>query len=432
MPNRLWYSLLVSCLLASPLCAQNAIQTLSEESAVQLALKNQPLMRAAQADAEIANAQVDQAKSDANLQMSGNVLAVSSTMSSVLAAPGVPQSFMQSQDRNSVGINGMVMLPLDVSRRIQSAVRAARYNASASLQDLRQTRIQVAYMARIRFAEWQQALAQLTIANDSLVAQTQNTQLTQQLFDVGKVPQFDLLRMKAALASTQQQVANSQADVTAARAQLAQALGIAIEQIPTTPTETPLPVPPANAVSTALALRPDYAAAQETIKAAEAAISERKAQYKPQVYAIGMADAFSPSNMGKSDGVTVGIIAGIPIIDGGSRKAKITEAEQMLIKARANRDLLALQIRTDAAKAEAYNTAAKQRIETTKSQVEAAERAYLAAQARYSGGKSTIAELLEVQQALTEARQSLVIAQAQYRSSVADLYLAVGMDGVEQ
>ena len=432
MPNRLWYSLLATCLLTSPLSAQNAVPALTEESAVQLALKNQPLMRVAQADVEIAKAQVDQAKSDANLQMSGNAMAVSSTMSSVLAAPGVPQSLMQSQDRNSVGINGMVMLPLDVSRRIQSAVRSARYMVSASQQDLQQTRIQVAYMARMRFAEWQQALALMAVANESLIAQTQNTQVTQQLFDVGKVPQFDLLRMKAALTSAQQQVANSQAEVTSARAQLAQALGIAVDDIPNTPTETPVPAPPTDAVATALKLRPDYAAAQEIIKAAEATISERKAQYKPQIYAIGMADAFSPSNMGKSDGITVGIIAGVPIIDGGSRKAKINEAEQMLLKARANRDVIELQIRADAAKAEAYNTSAKQRIDTAKAQLEAAERAYLTAQARYSGGKSTIAELLEVQQALTEARQSLVIAQAQYHSTLAELYLAIGMDGVNE
>ena len=50
------------------------------------------------------------------------------------------------------------------------------------------------------------------------------------------------------------------------------------------------------------------------------------------------------------------------------------------------------------------------------------------AQARYDGGKGTIVELLDAHRALTEARQNLVTAQAQYRGTLATLYQAMGLD----
>ena len=126
----------------------------------------------------------------------------------------------------------------------KSSIRAARLTAAASQHGISLARTQIAYMARMRYAEWQQALAMLVVAQDTLTAEAKNTQVTQQLFDVGKVPRFDFLRAQAAQASAQQQVTNALADVTVARAQLAQALGVPIETIPSTPAVETLPTPP--------------------------------------------------------------------------------------------------------------------------------------------------------------------------------------------
>lgn len=428
MRSRFWLSLIAISLLMTGAMAQDAPQTFTEADAVQLALQHQPLLRAAQAEAGMAQARAGMAQAEAKLQISGNALATASTMRNVLAAPVMPQALLQSQDRTSLDLNGMAMLPLYTGGRIQSSIRAARLTASASQQQVMLTRTQIAYAARTRFAEWQQALAMLTVAQDTLTAQTKNTQVSQQLFDVGKVPRFDLLRAQAAQASAQQQVTNAQADVTAARAQLAQSLGVPAETIPAAPAVETLPVPPTNTLETALVTRPDLLAAQQTISASEATVSARKASYKPQVYAVGMIDALAPADMGKSAGLTLGIVAGIPILDGGRRKAEVGEAEQAVAQARANRDVVELQVRADVAGAEARVTAARQNIDTATAQVSAAEEAYTVAQARYAGGKGTIVELLDAQRALTEARQSQVTAQAQYCGTLATLYQAMGLD----
>lgn len=432
MWSRILVNIFAISLLVTAAMTQETPPPLTEGAAVQLALQHQPMIRAAQAEAGMAQARVGMARSEAALQVSGNGLLAASTMRNSLAVPSVvPQAILQSQDRTSLDVNGMAMLPLYTGGRIGSTVRAAQLSAGASQYQVAATRTQVAAEARMRFAEWRQALAMLTVAQDTVTAQARNAQVTQQLFDVGKVPRFDALRAQAALQSALQQVVNAQADVTTSRARLAQAIGVPDTTLPPTPAAEPAPEAPTNALDTALARRPDLLAAQQTIAAADAIVSARKAGYKPQVYALGMVDAVTPADMGKSAGITVGVVAGIPILDGGRRKAEVQEAQQGVEQAQAMRDTLELQVRADVAGAEARVTAARQNITTATAQVTAAEEAYTVAQARYSGGKGTIVELLDAQRALTEARQSLVTAQAQYRGTLATLYQAMGIDTVE-
>ncbi len=432
MRSRMWVSILAISMLVTAAMAQEAPAPLTEAVAVQLALQHQPMIRAAQAEAGMAQAQVGMARSEAALQVSGNGLAVASSMRNNLAVPGVmPQAILQSQDRTSLDLNGMAMLPLYTGGRIESTIRAAQLSAGASQYQVTATRTQVAAEARMRFAEWRQSLAMLTVAQDTVTAQTRNAEVTQQLFDVGKVPRFDVLRAQAALKDAQQQVANAQADVTISRARLAQALGVPATSLALTPADEPVPTAPANALETALARRPDLLAAQQTIAGAEATVNARKASYKPQIYAVGMVDVIAPADMGQSAGLTVGVVAGIPMLDGGRRKAEVQEARQAVTQVQAMRETLELQVRADVAGAEARVTAAHQNIETATAQVAAAEEAYTVAQARYTGGKGTIVELLDAQRALTEARQRLVTAQTQYRGTLAALYQAIGVDTVE-
>lgn len=427
--NRVWWNMMVIGLLVTGALAQDVPSTLTETQAVQIALQHQPLLRAAQAEAGMASERVRQARAEAAIQVSGNALATLSTMPNVLATPGMPSALLTSQDRSSVDVNGMLMYPLYTGGRIQSTISAAKLTASAAQQQVTLTRTQIAFAARIRFAEWQQALAMQIVASDVVTAQKESTLVTQQLFDVGKVPRFDLLRAQAAQASAQQKIADAQADVIAARAQFAQALGVSDATFPAKPAmDDTLPAPPTNTLVTAMATRPDLAAAQQTIKAAEDTVNARKGNYKPQVYAVGMVDVFGPSAMGRNAGFTVGLIASIPILDGGRRRAEVGEAEQTVVQASANRDALELQVRADIAGADARVTAARQNIDTATAQVTAADEAYSVAQARYVNGKGTIVEKLDALSAQTEARQSQVVARAKYRGALATLYQAMGLE----
>ncbi len=428
MRSRIVFFVLTICLSTLSGTAQVVPATLSEADAVQMALRQHPLLRAAQAEGGQARARVSQAQAEARLQVSGNVLAMSSNMTNVLTGPSLPQALLQSQDRASLDLNAMLMLPLYTGGRIASNIRSEEWHAQAAQHNIALIRTQIAYAARVRFDEWQAALAAATVADDTLTAQTRNTQVAQQLYEEGKVPRFDLLRSQAEQAAARQQQATTQAEVTVARAQLAQALGVADTTIPAVPTAEVLPPTPIKTLDTALKTRPDLHAAQQSISAAEATLNARKATYHPQVYAFGMLDTVAPSVNGKAGGYSLGLLAGIPILDGGRRKAEVEEAEQAVEQARANLDAIFLQIRADVAGAEARVTAARRNIDTASAQVTAAVEAATVAQARYAGEKGTMAELLDAQRTLTEAQQNQVTAQARYRSALATLYLAMGLE----
>jgi outer membrane protein TolC len=431
MRGRIWFMLLAAGLLASIAIAQD-VPPLTESAAVARALAHHPLLRAAQAEAEMADARAGMARAEGALQVSASGLAMATTMRGALGVPGaMPQAILLTQDRPSLAVNGTAMLPLYTGGRIPQTIRAASLSASASRAQAALIRTQVAADARRQWAAWREALALLTVAQETVTAQTRNAEVAGQLFDVGKVPRFDLLRAQAALQAARQQARDAEAEVTAARARLAQALGDADTMLPAAPADEPLPSLPADALATALARRPDLLAAGQTIAAAEATTRARKAAYQPQVYAMGMADAAVPADMGKAAGIAVGVVAGVPLVDGGRRKAEVREAEQGIAQARALRDTLELQVRADVAGAEARAGAARGNIETTTAQVKAAEEAFTVAQARYTAGKGIIVELLDAQRMVTEARQSLVTAHARYRATLATLYQAMGIDLIE-
>jgi len=426
--SRLLLVLFILGLFTGALAADQTPAPLTESVAVQIALAHSPMLRMAQAEAGMTQAQVGMAKSEGKLQVSGNALAAASNMRNVLPISGVmPQALLQSQDKASLDFNGTAMVPLSTGGRISNTVKAAQLTADAAKTGIATSRAQVAFEARTMYAQWRQALAMETVAGDALAAQMENAKVTQQLFDVGKVPMFDVLRARAAQAAAQQQVANAHADVVAMQANLAQVLGVPAESLGPAADEEAA-TPPADALQTALARRPELQAAQQTIKAAEATVKARQAAYRPQIYAFGMADVLAPADMGKSAGYSIGVGAGLPILDGGRRKAEVEEAKQGVAQAQAARDSVELQVRAEVAGAQARVTAAQQNIDTAAAQVKSADEAYTVAQARYGAGKSNIVELLDARQALTEAQQSLVTAQAQYRATLAALYRAIGWD----
>jgi outer membrane protein TolC len=183
---------------------------------------------------------------------------------------------------------------------------------------------------------------------------------------------------------------------------------------------------PTDTLATALQRRADLRAAEQRMLAATAGVQARKAEYRPQVYAFGMTDFGAPGGAG----YTLGVGAGIPVVDGGRRKAQLAEAGQAVSQAQAARDTVMLQVKADVAGAEARVVAARQNIDTAGTQVTAAQEAFDVSSVRYGAGKGTIVELLDSQRALTDARQSLAIAQARYRSALAELYQAMGLETI--
>jgi outer membrane protein TolC len=278
----------------------------------------------------------------------------------------------------------------------------------------------------MRFSEWQTAVASRKVAAEAVDFQTEQVRVSEQMCNFGKVPAFDVLRNRAALAARQQDLTSAGAEVAAAKARVAQVLATAVDTFSEPANEQRAPLPE-DLVGAALAKRPDLAAASLSVDRAQAVVTARKGSYKPQVYGVGMADLSAPANMGTSAGLTVGVVVGVPLVDAGRRRAEVDEAEQDVLRAKAAVAALELQVKADVTAAQARLGAALQNTAAAQAQVTAATEGYRVAQIRYQAEKSTVVELLDSLQALTEARQAAVKAKAGVIAAYAEMYRALGV-----
>jgi len=190
------------------------------------------------------------------------------------------------------GGTGDFTLPLDLSYeidlwgRIRRSVTAAKENAQASAADLATVLLSIHAEVAIDYVEIRSADAQEKLLNDTVSAYQEALELTQNRFQGGAAPKSDV-----AQAQTQLDAARVLAsDIRIQRAQyehaLANLLGLppARFSLPESPLNAHTPILPDSPVSLPAQLlerRPDIAAAERRMAAANEQIGIAKAAYYP-------------------------------------------------------------------------------------------------------------------------------------------------------
>jgi outer membrane protein TolC len=404
------------------------IPPLTEDDAVHLALAHAPMLRQAAAESAMATAQADMTRADGRLQVSVGGIAALSNMPGILSLPaGMSPLNQQTGAVDGAGLNAMAMLPLSTGGRVTANNAAATHTAAATEQQQALARVTVAAEARRRFADVLAAQAGMTIAGDTVAAADRTALTAQQMFDAGKAPRYDVLRAQADVAVAKQAEQDALAEIAAARARLAQALGVDPATLGTAVAGDTF-VPPPDALATAFIAHPNLKAAILAVAAAQDTRRAVDAEWQPQVYAFAMVGTSEPQTMGsRSTGGSIGVVAAMPLVDGGGRKAARAEADAAIQAAQAARDAAQLAIYADVTEAQARLSAARLNITTAEAGAAAATEAYSVAETRYEAGKSTIAELLDARRALTEAQQGVAQARAKAIAAEATFLQAVGV-----
>ncbi|MEJ7613521.1 MAG: TolC family protein, partial [Candidatus Fervidibacter sacchari] len=125
-------------------------------------------------------------------------------------------------------------------------------------------------------------------------------------------------------------------------------------------------------------------------------------------------------------GYLAGIVIGLPVLDGGRRKAMVGEAQAMQEKALAEVERLKLQIASEVDTALRELQTALKNLQTAQMALRSAEEDERVAKVRYEAGRSVLVEYLDALAALVRAQVNY--AQAIYELSVAHdkLLRAVG------
>ncbi len=221
---------------------------------------------------------------------------------------------------------------LDVWGRIRREVEAGNANALANKADLAAALLSAqAELAQnyflLRITDAQQALLDRTVADYE-----KSLQLTRNQYAVGVTGRAEVAQAETQLKSAQAQAVDNQID----RAQLEHAIAILIGKAPAdvalTPAELTIELPdiPLTLPSTLLERRPDIAAAERRVVAANAQIGVAKAAYFPVIgisasggyRSDSFSDWFSAPNRFWSLGPTLAL----PLFDAGLRSSQSEQA----------------------------------------------------------------------------------------------------------
>ncbi|HVJ25310.1 MAG TPA: efflux transporter outer membrane subunit, partial [Burkholderiales bacterium] len=315
---------------------------------------------------------------------------------------------------------------VDLFGRLSHASEAALLDAQSRQGLLQSARLLVqadvaqAYL-NLRALDAERALVQSTLGT-----YRETLALTERRWRAGDVAELDVARAATEVASTESDVLA----LDRRRAQLEHALAVLIGESPSVfelkPQDwnTALPVIPAGVPSTVLTRRPDVAAAQNTMLAAQARVGVAKAAWFPNIALTGFAgygstdlsDLFQWS----SRAWLLGAVASLPVFDGGRRKAGIESTnaqldgavaqyrEQVLVAFRDVEDqLAALRLLTEQAEAQGRAVASASRTTSLSG-------------TRYRAGYVSQLELLDAQRSeLRNRREALQVRSARYQSTVA-------------
>ena len=221
---------------------------------------------------------------------------------------------------------------VDVWGRIRRLVEASQANAQASEADLEAGKLS----ARAQLAQAYFLLrtldAQKQLLDATVVAYQKSVDLTTNRYNSGVASRGDVLQAETQLKSTQAQ----EIDITAQRAQVEHAIALLIGKAPAelsvtvAPLNAALPALPAGVPEEILKRRPDVAAAERLMAAANAQIGVAIAAYYPDV-TVNSSGGFESSSasklfswMGRFWSFGVGMTQ--TLFDGGLRGAEVDRA----------------------------------------------------------------------------------------------------------
>jgi NodT family efflux transporter outer membrane factor (OMF) lipoprotein len=243
-----------------------------------------------------------------------------------------PNSIFNGITENDFTLPVDVSYQADVWGRIRKNVESYREQAQASAADLATVNLSMHADLAVDYFQARSLDAQEQLLNSTVQQYEQALELNQNRFEGGIASEVDVEQAKTQLQTTRA----AAIDVGVLRAQYEHAVAILIGKppaefsLPPLPLTTPPPRIPVSVPSELLERRPDIAAAERRVAAANAQIGVAKSAYYP-VIGLTASGGFESSSIttllqGPSGLWSVGLSAVGTLFDGGRRRALTDQA----------------------------------------------------------------------------------------------------------
>ena len=387
-----------------------------------------PTLAAALANYAQARALSDQARSGLfpTLGLNASVGRARESVNAPLIAPTTARYY----DTNILG--GSVSYELDLWGQIRNEVAAGEANAAASAADLENARLSLIGQLAGDYIQLRSLDRDSAILDETVDAYTRALSLTEQRHGAGIAPGLDVSQAQTQLNAARSQAAQTLAQRALMEHAIAALLGVSASTFSIKPAIVAITLPriPSGVPATLLERRPDIAAAQRRMIAANAGIGVARAAYYPSL-TLGAQGGFQSTSLSNwlsapSSFWAIGPNALLSVFDGGLRRAQVAQARAQFDASAANYRSTVVsafqQVEDSLATLDHYHDAAVDE----KAAVDAAQRTLDLAMALYKQGATDYLTVVTSQTALLQTQlEALNLGTLQLSASV-NLILALG------
>ncbi|HOO63639.1 MAG TPA: TolC family protein [Synergistaceae bacterium] len=314
---------------------------------------------------------------------------------------------------------------------IRAGVKAAEFQRDSADSLYKRSIQSVANSVRKAYYDLQRFRAQLDVAEASVELAQEHLKQVEAFYRNGVVAKNEVLRVQVDVSSAELERIRMDNAVKVAWKALERAVGASLQTEYTLgdPEDT-LPVfdIPEDPGKLALLRRPEIFSFEFQSKAAMQVAAAEKGQLLPQVFFEGKVNAADDSFFPENDDWTLGISVQWTLFDSGEQNAKAAQAKSLARQLLHELEDLRREIGLEVSTANLDLESATQRVEVAQAQVESAEEDYRMALRRYTAQVGTNIDVLDARVALSEARTALVNAVYDGRSAYSDLLYAIGED----
>ena len=333
---------------------------------------------------------------------------------------------------NANTLGGSVSYELDLWGQIRNEVAAGEANAAASAADLENARLSLIAQLAGDYIQLRSLDRDSAILDETVDAYTRALSLTEQRHGAGIAPGLDVSQAQTQLDAARSQAAQTLAQRALMEHAIAALLGVSASTFSIKPAIVAITLPqiPSGVPATLLERRPDIAAAQRRMIAANADIGVARAAYFPTL-TLGAQGGFQSTGFSNwlsapSSFWAIGPNALLSVFDGGLRRAQVAQARAEFDASAANyRGTVVTafqQVEDSLATLDHYHDATLDE----KAAVDAAQRTLDFAMALYKQGATDYLTVVTSQTALLQTQlESLNLDTLQLSASV-NLILALG------
>lgn len=313
----------------------------------------------------------------------------------------------------------------DLFGRLSKASDAAALDAGARGALLQSAKLAVQAEVAQSYLALRALDDERAIVRETVVAYRDTLNLTERRYRAGDLAELDVARVQTEVASTE----SDALALDRQRAQLEHALAVLTGEVASQFTlqgadwTTALPTIPAGLPSTVLERRPDVAAAQRSMQAAQARLGVAQTAWFPTISLTG-AGGYASSDLGdlfkwSARSWGVGALLSLPLLDGGRREAGVQSASAQLDGALASyREQVLVAFRDVEDQLSALRLLQEQSAVQARA-VASARRATVLSDTRYRNGYVSQLDLLDARRSeLRNRRQALQVKSAQYQATV--------------